>query len=76
MYLTETHVPVRDMARDGANDVIRPRAEGLDREDRRIEAVWLFTHSAGVRVDQASEGANPSQRGIIARELLKHGAQS
>ena len=34
MYLTETHQQVRDMARDFANDVIRPLAEELDREER------------------------------------------
>lgn len=34
MYLTETHVQVRDMAREFANDVIRPIAEELDREEK------------------------------------------
>ncbi|MEM9427594.1 MAG: acyl-CoA dehydrogenase family protein [Pseudomonadota bacterium] len=33
MYLTETHVQVRDMARDFATDVIRPVAETLDRDE-------------------------------------------
>src|SRR3990167_3590145 len=33
MYLTETHVQVRDMARDFADQVIRPVAEGLDRDE-------------------------------------------
>ncbi|MDJ0824319.1 MAG: acyl-CoA dehydrogenase family protein [Rhodobacter sp.] len=34
MYLTETHIQVRDMAREFANDAIRPLAEELDREER------------------------------------------
>ncbi|MEM8630383.1 MAG: acyl-CoA dehydrogenase family protein [Pseudomonadota bacterium] len=34
MYLSETHVQVRDMAREFATDVIRPLAEQLDREER------------------------------------------
>ncbi len=34
MYLTETHVQVRDMARDFAINVVRPLAEELDREER------------------------------------------
>ena len=34
MYLTETHIQVRDMARDFADQVIRPVAEELDREER------------------------------------------
>ncbi|NQV82106.1 MAG: acyl-CoA dehydrogenase family protein [Alphaproteobacteria bacterium] len=34
MYLTETHIQVRDMARQFAQDVIRPLAEELDREER------------------------------------------
>ena len=34
MYLSETHLQVRDMARDFADGVIRPVAEELDREER------------------------------------------
>ncbi|MEM1400137.1 MAG: acyl-CoA dehydrogenase family protein [Pseudomonadota bacterium] len=34
MYLTETHEQVRDMARQFANDVIRPVAEELDRDEK------------------------------------------
>jgi alkylation response protein AidB-like acyl-CoA dehydrogenase len=34
VYLTETHIQVRDMARDFANDVVRPVAEELDRDER------------------------------------------
>ena len=34
MFLTETHQQVRDMTRQFAEDVIRPVAEELDREER------------------------------------------
>ena len=34
MYLTETHLQVRDMARGFSNEVIRPVAEELDRDER------------------------------------------
>ena len=34
MYLTETHIQVRDMARTFADEVIRPVAEELDREEK------------------------------------------
>ena len=34
MYLTETHLQVRDMARDFADEVVRPIAEELDRDER------------------------------------------
>lgn len=34
MYLTETHIAVRDMARSFADEVLRPAAESLDREER------------------------------------------
>ncbi len=34
MHLSETHIQVRDMARNFANDVIRPVAGDLDREER------------------------------------------
>ena len=34
MYLSETHIQLRNMARDFANEVIRPVAGELDREER------------------------------------------
>ena len=34
MYLTQTHIQVRDMARTFADEVIRPVAEELDREEK------------------------------------------
>lgn len=34
MFLTETHLQVRDMTRSFADTVLRPAAEELDREER------------------------------------------
>ena len=34
MFLTETHIQVRDMARSFADTVLKPVAEELDREER------------------------------------------
>lgn len=34
MYLTETHIQVWDMARDFADQTIRPAVEALDRDER------------------------------------------
>ena len=34
MYLTDTHLQVRDMARQFSEDVVRPAAEALDRDER------------------------------------------
>lgn len=34
MYLTETHIQARDMARSFADRAVRPLAEGLDRDER------------------------------------------
>lgn len=60
MYLTDTHIQVRDMARDFANEVIRPIAEELDREERfpsglyeQMGELGLF----GIGVPEAMGGA-------------------
>jgi len=47
MYLTQTHIQVRDMARTFADDVIRPIAEALDRDE---------TFPAGLYDDMAKLG--------------------
>jgi len=46
MYLTETHAQVREMARQFANDVVRPRAEALDRDESFPED--LYRQMAGL----------------------------
>lgn len=46
MYLTETHVQVRDMAREFANGAIRPIANDLDQEERFPKE--LYAEMAGL----------------------------
>ena len=40
MYLTETHEQVRNMARTFADEVVRPAAETLDREERFASEIY------------------------------------
>ena len=48
MYLSETHLQVREMARAFANDVIRPVAEALDREERFPEEIYAQMGELGL----------------------------
>ncbi len=48
MYLNETHVQVRDMAREFATDVIRPMAEELDREETFPKDLYLQMAELGL----------------------------
>lgn len=48
MYLNETHKQVREMARSFANDVIRPEAEALDREERFPEEIYAQMGELGL----------------------------
>lgn len=48
MYLTETHIQVRDMAREFATDVIRPIAEELDREEKFPKDLYLQMAELGL----------------------------
>ena len=48
MYLTETHVQVRDMAREFASSVIRPLAEDLDREEMFPKDLYLQMAELGL----------------------------
>jgi alkylation response protein AidB-like acyl-CoA dehydrogenase len=59
MYITQTHRQVRDMARQFADDVVRPLAEGLDRDEafpvdlyRQMGELGLF----GIGVPEAIGG--------------------
>lgn len=40
MYLTETHQQIREMTRKFADEVIRPQAEELDREERFAAEIY------------------------------------
>ena len=48
MYLTEMHVQVRDMARSFADEVIRPVAEELDRDERFPEDLYVEMAKLGL----------------------------
>ncbi|NRB04784.1 MAG: acyl-CoA dehydrogenase family protein [Rhodobacteraceae bacterium] len=48
MYLTDTHIQVRDMAREFATDVIRPIAEQLDREETFPRDLYLQMAELGL----------------------------
>ena len=48
LYLTETHIQVRDMARDFASEVIRPVAEALDREERFPAEIYQHMGEIGL----------------------------
>jgi hypothetical protein len=60
MYLSESHIQVRDMARQFADDIIRPVAAALDQEERfpadiyeQMAGLGLF----GIGVPESSGGA-------------------
>ena len=48
MYLNETHQQVREMARNFADDVIRPKAEELDREERFPSEIYAQMGELGL----------------------------
>lgn len=48
MFLTDTHIQVRDMAREFATDVIRPIAEELDREETFPRDLYLQMADLGL----------------------------
>ncbi len=59
MFLSETHIQVRDMARGFANDVIRPVAGELDREERfpaEIYAQMAELGLFGICVPESMDG--------------------
>ena len=58
--LDEAHAALKDGARRFADDVIRPVAAELDREER-----------FPAKITQIYEGTNQIQRSIIARELMR-----
>ena len=76
MYLTETHIQVRDMARDFANDVIRPMAEELDRDERfpgelyeQMGELGLF--GIGVPEDMGGPGFDTLAYALVMEELSR-----
>ena len=60
MYVSATHEQVRDMARQFAEDVIRPQAEALDREERFPAELYL----------QMVDGLTPSIAGLFMVPMM------
>ena len=48
MYLTETHIQVRDMARAFSDEVIRPLAEELDRDEKFPGGLYMQMGELGL----------------------------
>ena len=76
MYLTETQEQVREMARSFANDVIRPAAEALDRDERfpgeiydQMAALGLF--GIGVPEELGGPGFDTLTYAVVMEELSR-----
>ena len=76
MYLNETHFQVRDMAREFANDVIRPVAEELDREERFPGEIYdqmgeLGLFGIGVPESMGGPGFDTLTYALVMEELSR-----
>lgn len=76
MYLTDTHVQVRDMAREFATDVIRPVAEELDREERFPKELYTQMAELGlfgicVPEDLGGPGFDTLTYALVMEELSR-----
>lgn len=76
MFLTETHRQVREMARQFAEDVIRPVAEELDREERFPREIYdqmgeLGLFGIGVPEDMGGPGFDTVTYAVVMEELSR-----
>ena len=76
MYLTETHIQVRDMARDFADEVIRPVAEELDQEERFPAGLYeqmgeLGLFGIGVPEEMGGSGFDTLTYALVMEELSR-----
>ncbi len=76
MYLTETHLQVRDMARSFANDVVRPVAEALDRDERFPNEIYeqmgeLGLFGIGVPETMGGPGFDTLTYALVMEELSR-----
>ncbi|MEM9440113.1 MAG: acyl-CoA dehydrogenase family protein [Pseudomonadota bacterium] len=76
MYLTETHLQVRDMARNFANDVVRPVAEALDRDERFPNEIYqqmaeLGLFGIGVPETMGGPGFDTFTYALVMEELSR-----
>lgn len=76
MYLTETHIQVRDMARSFADEVVRPAAEALDREERFPAEIYqqmgeLGLFGIGVPEAMGGPGFDTLTYALVMEELSR-----
>jgi alkylation response protein AidB-like acyl-CoA dehydrogenase len=76
MFLTETHLHVRDMARDFADGAIRPLAEALDREERFPADIYaqmgeLGLFGIGVPESMGGPGFDTLAYALVMEELSR-----
>jgi alkylation response protein AidB-like acyl-CoA dehydrogenase len=76
MYLTKTHLQVRDMARDFANTVIRPLAADLDRDERFPTEIYAQMGKLGlfgisVPEDLGGPGFDALAYAVVMEELSR-----
>ena len=76
MRLTETQIQVRDMARQFADDVIRPMAEGLDRDERFPAELYkqmgdLGLFGIGVPEEMGGPGFDTVTYALVMEELSR-----
>jgi hypothetical protein len=76
MYLTDIQEQVRDMARAFADEVIRPAAEGLDREERFAAEIFdemarLGLFGIGVPEDMGGPGFDTLTYAVVMEELSR-----
>ncbi len=76
MYLTETHLQVRDTARNFADEVIRPVATALDRDERFPEDIYrqmgeLGLFGIGVPEVMGGPGLDTLTYSLVMEELSR-----
>ena len=76
MYLTDLHVQVRDMARQFADDVVRPAAEELDREEKFPAEIYRQMADLGlfgicVPEEMGGPGMDTLAYAVVMEELAR-----
>lgn len=76
MYLTETHSQVRDMTRQFAEEVVRPLAEELDRDERFPAEIYdqmgeLGLFGIGVPEEMGGPGFDTVTYALVMEELSR-----
>ena len=76
MYLSQTHLQVREMARAFANDVIRPITEKLDQDERFPEEIYaqmaeIGLFGIGVPEEMGGPGFDTLAYAVVMEELSR-----